>query len=85
MTQQDLLRTQCLIDGQWCDADDGTRFAVVDPANGDELATVPKMGGAETLRAIAAAQAALPDWRARTDSERARILRKLFDLMIEHK
>lgn len=85
MTQQDLLRTQCLIDGQWCDADDGTRFAVVDPANGEELATVPKMGGAETLRAIAAAQAALPDWRARTASERSSILRKLFDLMIEHK
>ncbi|WP_022673800.1 NAD-dependent succinate-semialdehyde dehydrogenase [Novosphingopyxis baekryungensis] len=85
MTQQDLLRTQCLIDGQWCDADDGTRFAVVDPANGDELATVPKMGGAETLRAIAAAQAALPDWRARTASERSGILRKLFDLMMEHK
>ena len=78
------LRQQCFIDGAWCDADSGEAIAVNDPGNGELLGTVPKMGAAETDRAIAAADAALPQWRAKTAGERARIMRKMFDLMIQH-
>ncbi|MBS0473778.1 MAG: NAD-dependent succinate-semialdehyde dehydrogenase [Proteobacteria bacterium] len=82
MTVQDLLRTRCLIGGVWCDADDGGTISVSDPGNGSVLGTVPAMGAAETARAIAAAEAALPAWRARTAGDRARIMRRLFDLIM---
>ena len=51
---------------------------------GKDLGTVPNMGAAETARAIAAADKALPAWRARTAADRAKLMRKLFDLMIAH-
>jgi succinate-semialdehyde dehydrogenase/glutarate-semialdehyde dehydrogenase len=57
---------------------------VTDPGTGKVLGTVPKMGTAETRRAIEAADKALPAWRAKTAGERARLLRSLFDLMMEH-
>ena len=85
MQLSDLVRGQCLINGKWCNADGGETFDVTDPATGEVISTVPRMGTAETERAIAAADAALPDWRARTAADRAKILRKLFDLMIENK
>ena len=82
MSYTDFLRQQCFIDGEWCDADSGRTIAVVDPGSGKELGTVPAMGEAETARAVAAAEKALPAWRAKTAGERARIMRKLFDLMM---
>lgn len=84
MGYADFLRQQCYIDGQWCDADSGKNVNVTDPGTGKVLGTVPNMGEAETARAIAAAEKALPIWRAKTAGERARIMRKLFDLMIEN-
>jgi len=78
----DLLRQQCYVAGKWCDADGGGTIPVTNPANGEQIATVPKMGANETRRAIEAANAAWPDWRARTGKERAAILRKWFDLMM---
>ncbi|MFT3962523.1 NADP-dependent succinate-semialdehyde dehydrogenase [Propionivibrio sp.] len=75
---------QCLIDGNWPDADSGETLAIHNPATGEALGTVPKMGAAETRRAIAAAQAALPAWRARTAGERARLLRRWHDLLMAH-
>jgi len=84
MGYADYLRQQCYIDGQWCDADSGKAVDVTDPGTGNVLGTVPNMGEAETARAIAAAEKALPAWRAKPAGERARILRKLFDLMIEN-
>jgi succinate-semialdehyde dehydrogenase/glutarate-semialdehyde dehydrogenase len=54
----DLLRMQCFIDGQWCGADDGATIEVKNPATGAIVGTVPKMGSAETRRAIAAAEQA---------------------------
>ena len=69
---------------QWVDADGGKTVAVTDPGTGKQLGTVPGMGEAETARAIAAAERALPGWRAKTAGDRAKILRRLFDLMIEH-
>ncbi len=85
MSYTDFLRQQCYIDGVWVDADSGDTLSVIDPGTGKPLGTVPKMGAAETARAIDAAQAALPLWRAKTAGERARLMRRLFDLMTEHR
>ena len=79
-----LLRQQAYIDDAWCDADSGLGVEVTDPASGELLARVPLMGGAETVRAIEAADRALPAWRARTAKERAQILRRWYELMLEH-
>ncbi|MDY0046164.1 MAG: NADP-dependent succinate-semialdehyde dehydrogenase [Thauera propionica] len=79
-----LLRQQAYIDGAWADAADGSRFEVRNPADGSVLASVPDMGAAETRRAIEAAAAALPAWRARTAKERAAVLRKWFELIMAH-
>ncbi|MEN9409055.1 MAG: hypothetical protein RL216_1029 [Pseudomonadota bacterium] len=77
-----LLVTKAYVAGQWIDADDGTTFPVTNPARGDVICTLPNLGRAETARAIAAAQAAMKDWAARTGKERAAVLRKWFDLMM---
>ncbi|MDF2445181.1 MAG: succinate-semialdehyde dehydrogenase [Moraxellaceae bacterium] len=84
LKRPDLLRTQALVNGQWCDADGGERFVVTNPATGEEIAGVPRLGAAETARAIAAADSALPAWRARTGKDRAQILRRWYQLMMEH-
>ena len=77
-----LLCQQCFIDGKWVDADSGTVLEVENPATGEIVGKVPRMGAAETSRAIAAAQAALPAWRAKTAKERSVILRRWFELMM---
>ncbi len=77
-----LLRSDAFIDGAWVGADDGARFPVTDPANGALLTEVPDLGAAETERAVAAAKAAWPAWRAKTAKERAAILRRWFELQL---
>src|SRR4051812_28723137 len=79
-----LFRQQCYIDGAWVDADSRKGTPVLNPASGEELGTVPRMGAGETRRAIEAAQRAWPAWRAKTAKERAAILRKWFELMMAH-
>src|SRR5271157_6347109 len=79
-----LFRQQCYINGKWLDADSGKTIEVTNPATGGVIATVPQMGAAETRRAIAAANAAMPAWRAKTAKERSNILRKWFNLMMEN-
>jgi succinate-semialdehyde dehydrogenase/glutarate-semialdehyde dehydrogenase len=79
-----LLRQQCYINGEWCDANSGAKVAVTNPATGDKLGTIPYMGAAETARAIAAANAAWPAWRKKPAKERAALLRKWNDLMLQH-
>jgi succinate-semialdehyde dehydrogenase/glutarate-semialdehyde dehydrogenase len=79
-----LLRELCFIDGGWSPADNGATLDVTNPATLKKLGSIPNMGAAETRRAIAAAAAALPSWRARTAKERANILRRWFDLMTEN-
>lgn len=79
-----LLREQCCIDGLWVDADDGRTMDVIDPASGEALVTVPWAGANETRRAIAAAEKAMIGWKAQTADARARVLRRWFDLLIEH-
>ncbi len=82
LTDSKLFRQQCFIDGAWVDADSGETVDVTNPATGEKLGTVPKAGAAETRRAIEAANAAWPSWRAKTAKERSIILRKWFDLMM---
>ena len=77
-----LFRDRCLVDGQWIESDSRARIKVDNPADGLLIGTVPDCGAAETRRAIAAAEAALPAWRALLAKERSAILRKWFDLMI---
>jgi succinate-semialdehyde dehydrogenase/glutarate-semialdehyde dehydrogenase len=77
-----LFRQQAYIDGQWVEADSRKSFAVNNPADDSTLGSVPDCGAAETRRAIAAAERAMIEWRARTGKERAAILRKWADLMI---
>jgi succinate-semialdehyde dehydrogenase/glutarate-semialdehyde dehydrogenase len=77
-----LLRQQCFIDGAWCDADQGGKLPVTNPATGETLGTIPNMGASETRRAIEAAQRAFAAWAARTAKDRATILRRWFDLMM---
>ena len=82
MTVSPLLRNQCYIAGEWVDADSGQTIAVTNPATGEALGSVPLCGAEETRRAIAAAEAAFPAWRARTAKDRAAVLRKWFDLIM---
>jgi succinate-semialdehyde dehydrogenase/glutarate-semialdehyde dehydrogenase len=79
-----LVLQQGYIDGRWVDADSGATFAVTNPATGETIAEVPRMGAAETRRAIEAAQRALPGWRSKLARERALIMRRWSDLMLEH-
>ena len=79
-----LLRQQACIGGQWCAADSAQSIAVHNPATAECLGTVPNMGAAETQRAINAAHAALPDWRSKTAAQRGQILRRWFELIIQH-
>ncbi|HDS1681328.1 TPA: NADP-dependent succinate-semialdehyde dehydrogenase [Pseudomonas putida] len=79
-----LFRQQAFINGEWLDADSGQTINVTNPATGEVIGTVPKMGTAETRRAIEAADKALPAWRALTAKERSNKLRRWFELMIEN-
>ncbi len=84
ISDQGLFRTQAYIDGKWCDADSGETLPVLNPANGETIAEIAKCGTAETRRAIEAAERAQVEWRQNTAKERGAILRKWFDLMMEH-
>jgi succinate-semialdehyde dehydrogenase/glutarate-semialdehyde dehydrogenase len=79
-----LLRQQCYVDGQWIDAQGGKTVQVTNPANGDVLGTVPSLGVDETRAAIEAASAAFPTWAARTAKDRANLLRRWHDLMMQN-
>lgn len=84
LSRKDLFKQQAYIDGQWVDADSGETLEVTNPATGEVLGTVPKMGRAETRRAIEAAERAQKQWRAKSAKERALVLRKWFDLVMQH-
>ncbi len=78
------LKTDCYIGGKWVAASSGRRMDVTDPASGALLASVPRMGVAETDNAIAAAQKAFPGWSRRTAAERALVLQKWAVLIRSH-
>ena len=77
-----LLKTDALINGQWISG--ASRFAVHDPATGLKLADVANLGPQDAQAAIAAANAAWPAWRSKTAKERSIILRKWYDLLMQH-
>ena len=80
----ELLATQAYLGGDWCDAADGRTFPVTNPARGDVIAEVADLSRAEAARAIDAAYAAQKDWASWTGKERAAVLRRWFDLMVEN-
>ena len=74
-------REAAYVNGQWIAADSGKTFAINNPATGETLGTAPDCGKAETARAIAAADAAFPAWRAKTAKERAKLLHGLANII----
>ena len=84
LSDPSLLKNQAYIDGQWIDADNGARFPVTNPANGEVVTEVARVGAAETARAISAASTAMTEWARKPAKARAGILRKWFDLMMEN-
>ena len=82
-TKTALFREQAFVDGEWVDADNGQRFDVQDPATRQRIGSVPDLGAAETERAVAAADAALPAWRATLAKDRAALLREWFRLIVD--
>jgi succinate-semialdehyde dehydrogenase/glutarate-semialdehyde dehydrogenase len=77
-----LFRQAAYLDGAWVDARAGAAIDVDNPATGEVIGVVPKLGAAETRTAIAAAARAFPDWRRKTAKERAAVMRRWFDLMM---
>jgi len=77
-----LFREQCYVNGEWIKADDDGTAAVTNPANGEVIGSVPNFGAAETRRALQAAEAALPGWRALPAKERGMRMRAWFDLIM---
>ncbi|SOC55532.1 succinate semialdehyde dehydrogenase [Chromohalobacter canadensis] len=84
LQENSLFRPFAYIDGNWVAADSGEQIEVDDPATGEIVGRMPKLGRAETERAIEAAESAWPAWRALTAQERADTLMKWYDLMLEH-
>ncbi|WP_146584631.1 NAD-dependent succinate-semialdehyde dehydrogenase [Puniceibacterium confluentis] len=80
-----LLRSFSYIGGKWVRAADGAAFAVTNPADGQWLGEVASLSGAEAAAAVDVAQAAFATWSATLPQERARLLRRWYDLMIEHR
>ncbi len=80
-----LLRTQAYVGGEWIDADSGATFYVTDPATGDVVASVADLGVDETRRAVDLAEVAQKAWAARTAKDRGAVLRRWYELFLEHK
>ncbi len=78
-----LLVTRAYVAGEFVDGDNGT-FAVTNPARGDVIAEVADLSRAQVADAIAKAEVAQKDWARWTGKERAAVLRRWFDLMMEH-
>src|SRR5687767_13028712 len=82
LTDPKLFRQSCYVDGAWVNARGGATINVDNPATGEVIGTVPKLGAAETRAAIEAADRAFPEWRRKTAKERAAVLRRWYELMI---
>ena len=79
-----LLKQKAFINGEWCSADSAKEYPIINPATGETIANVPDMGNAETSRAIDAANAAWPAWRTLTAKQRAQILNRWNDLILQN-
>jgi succinate-semialdehyde dehydrogenase/glutarate-semialdehyde dehydrogenase len=81
---KNLFKQECYINGSWISANNYNSFEVVNPSTNSVIGTVPDLGKIEVENAISAADIALPEWRSKTAKERATILRRWFDLCVEH-
>ena len=84
LSDPSLLQTQAFINNQWVDGENGATFAVSNPARGDVIAQVADLSRADLARAIDGAEAAQKKWAAQTAKERCNILRRWYNLMMEH-
>ena len=84
LNDKSLFKQQSYINGQWVDAKSGKTFNIDNPADGSVLGTMPEMNKDDTKDAINAAAAALPSFRKTTGRERARMLRKWYQLMVDN-
>ena len=82
LTDPSLLETRAYINGAWVEGD--TTFDVINPARGDVVAQVADLSRAQVAEAIDAAYTAQKDWAQWTGKERAGVMRKWFDLMMEN-
>ena len=85
LTDPKLFRQACYIDGAWVEARPNAAIEVDNPATGEVIGIVPKLGASETRAAIEAAGRALPGWRGVTAKERAAVIRRWFDLMLANR
>ena len=84
LSDQGLLKTQAFINGHWIDAHDGATIDVMNPATGEVLASVAKVGATETAQASEAAKKAMESWRNLPAKARANILRDWFNIIMAH-
>jgi succinate-semialdehyde dehydrogenase/glutarate-semialdehyde dehydrogenase len=84
LKDKSLFIEKCYVDGEWITAKSGETFEVQDPADGKTIGTCPEFGAVDTERAIDAAAAAFPRFRAMLGRERARILRRWYQLMMDN-
>lgn len=84
MRDLDLVLSRGFINGEWVEANSGEQVAVVNPANGEVITTVPDMGKQEAEAAVVAAHNAFLDWRKTTAKHRSSLLKKWFDLIVEN-
>jgi succinate-semialdehyde dehydrogenase / glutarate-semialdehyde dehydrogenase len=84
LKRPDLLCQQAFVGGQWVDAADGKTFEVRNPARGDVIARLPDLSRPEIAQAIDAAHVSQKGWAAKTGKERAKILHRWYELMMEH-
>ena len=84
LNKPELLRSQSYVNGQWIDAADGATLPVTNPATGEVIIEIASCGVDETRQAIEAAEVAMKGWAKKPAKERANILRKWFDLMMEN-
>jgi succinate-semialdehyde dehydrogenase / glutarate-semialdehyde dehydrogenase len=84
LDDESLLRDSAYIDGRWVRRGESGRIGVDNPAIGEVVGEVPALGRAQVAEAVNAAVQALPGWRARSGKQRARVLRRWFDLVTEH-
>ena len=84
IVRSSLFRQQCFVGGQWVDASDKEQLPVNDPATGETIGFVPRLTAADVRAAILAADKALPAWREISSKERSRILRRWYELCMQH-
>lgn len=82
--QINLMKNKAFINGSWCAAASGKCYEIFNPASGESLAKLPSMDAADTEQAIQAAEAALPAWKSRTAKDRSQLLRRWFELVMQH-